>query len=226
MSINIFEAPIRKITRIQNDSTGFRDRGEGDQHTKTIRIQIDVNSGASSVVGYNGYENILNARINELPSLVHSTNDCVVISQLLDAAYFKDGIFRRFYFYFLESSDAQKFCNLYNRESSMVKTIKELRESMRLSETFKDAPVCRLKDDGRPNLSCREDVLESTFTDAPDNESVSDCGSNHDFDDANNDDNKSGVEYEDVEELLGGLGFEDNTQTWPQEPLKPFGNFK
>jgi hypothetical protein len=32
-------------------------------------------------------------------------------------------------------------------------------------------------------------------------------------------------EYEDVEELLGGLGFDDNTQLWPHEPHKPFGNF-
>jgi hypothetical protein len=85
--------PFPQIKRVTNDSKSFRDRGEGDL-TKTIRIRIDEKSGASSVVCYNGHENMLNARINEIPSLVHSTNNCVVISQLYDAAYFKDGIFR------------------------------------------------------------------------------------------------------------------------------------
>lgn len=92
---------------------------------------------------------MLNARINEIPSLVHSTNNCVVISQLYDAAYFKDGIFRRFYFYFMDSSsDAQKFCNLYNRESSMLRTIRELKDSVKQSTmAFKEAPVCRSKEE-------------------------------------------------------------------------------
>jgi hypothetical protein len=95
------------------------------------------------VVAFNGHENILNAHVNEIPSFVHSTNTCVVIAQLCDAAYYKEGIFCQFYICFSDDEDAEKFSKLYNRESNMVKTINALKESVKISnKASKDAPIC------------------------------------------------------------------------------------
>jgi hypothetical protein len=152
--------PRHQITRITNDSKRFRSRGEGSL-PKSIRIQIHENSGDASLVAYNGHENILNARVNEIPSLVHGKNDRVVVAQLFDAAFYKDGIFRRFYLYFSDSCDAQKFCKLYNREASMVRTIKKLKDSLVVHSKMSkpDVPVCNGKG-GRKGL----DSSSSSFS--------------------------------------------------------------
>jgi hypothetical protein len=95
------------------------------------------------VVAFNGHENILNARVNEIPTFVHSTDTCVVIAQLCDAAYYKDGIFRRFYIHFSDNEGAGKFSKLYNRESNIVKKLKKLKESMEISnKACKELPTC------------------------------------------------------------------------------------
>jgi hypothetical protein len=124
--------------------------------SNSIRIQIDEKSGASSVIAYNGHDNMLNACVNEIPSVIHSANNNVVIAQLYDAAYFKDGIFRRFYFYFLDSSDAQKFCSLYNRESSILRTINKLTDCV---NQFKAIPVCRSKEESKVLHSSHENEV-------------------------------------------------------------------
>jgi hypothetical protein len=71
-------------------------------------------------------------------------------------------------------------------------------------------------------------LCDSTSGEESENDdSVSDCGSRCSSEHANENINSScTAQYEDVDDLLGDLGFEDNTQLWPQEPLKPFGNFK
>lgn len=155
----------QQITRVTSDSKGFRDRGEGSLY-KSIRIVIDENNDASSVVAYNGHENILNALVNEIPSVVHKTNNNVVLAQLHDVAFFKDGIFCRFYIYFSDRTDAQKFCKLYNRESSMVRKIKKRTDYVENCKmTCKEVPVCSRYNEVRKGFiaSCQNEVRVIIF---------------------------------------------------------------
>jgi hypothetical protein len=70
-------------------------------------------------------------------------------------------------------------------------------------------------------------VDSSTSGDDSGDDSFSDDCSGHSSDQQENQHHKSSdaQQFEDVEELFGELGFDKDTQLWPQEPRKPFGNF-